>query len=158
MFKVVFETPEIIFREVRTEYNLDLDLLAKFSGYSEVENYDKNIFSDEVEVERKLKKECSQIIKMCLNDNWNQELSVCLKWNDYLNDMFDDALSKLGITAKTTICSMPLNEEDAKAINDWLDSVSHPGRSTGCPPVDLSEKALKEWVNKGMDLLHDQGR
>ena len=57
MFKVVFETPEIIFREVRTEYNLDLDLLAKFSGYSEVENYDKNIFSDEVEVERKLKKE-----------------------------------------------------------------------------------------------------
>ena len=34
MFKVVFETPEIIFREVRTEYNLDLDLLAKFSGYS----------------------------------------------------------------------------------------------------------------------------
>ena len=150
MFKVVFETPEIIFREVRTEYNLDLDLLAKFSGYSEVENYDKNIFSDEVEVERKLKKECSQIIKMCLNDNWNQELSVCLKWNDYLNDMFDDALNKLGITAKTTICSMTLNEEDAKAINDWLDSVSHPGRSTGCPPVDLSEKALKEWVNKGM--------
>ena len=87
---------------------------------------------------------------MCLNDNWNQELSVCLKWNDYLNDMFDDALSKLGITAKTTICSMTLNEEDAKAINDWLDSVSHPGRSTGCPPVDFSEKALKEWVNKGM--------
>ena len=43
MFKVVFETPEIIFREVRTEYNLDLDLLAKFSGYSEVENYDKKM-------------------------------------------------------------------------------------------------------------------
>ena len=79
---------------------------------------------------------------------------ICPYWDDTygcrMNDMFDDALSKLGITAKTTICSMTLNEEDAKAINDWLDSVSHPGRSTGCPPVDLSEKALKEWINKGM--------
>ncbi len=35
-----------------------------------------------------------------------------------MNDMFDDALSKLGITAKTTICSMTLNEEDAKGLSE----------------------------------------
>ena len=75
MYKVKFGTPEISFREVRTEYHLDIDLYAKFNGYSEVENYDHNLFSDEAEVENKIQEECSRIIKTCLNDNWNPELS-----------------------------------------------------------------------------------
>ena len=152
MFKVMFDTTEIPFREVRLECCIDLDLFAKFSGYSEVETYDNSLYDNEAEVERKIKEECSKIIRICLNDNWNLELSVCLKWNAYLKHMFDDELRKMGITAKTTICSMTLNEEDAKILKECINLSRSPREIAGWDhvyfykPDSDTQSEGSEWI------------
>lgn len=121
--EVGFETEKpVCFREyhVRPEicFVIDLDLSAKFLGVSKVFDHDDNLYADEDAVSMAIRSNCADIITKCLNDEWEEEVSVCLKWQIRLPEMFDKELEKLGIKAETNFTHMVLTEESAKELRE----------------------------------------
>ena len=117
--EVKFETEKpVCFREIDIELVIDIDLSANFWGVSKVFAHEDGLYADEDAVNRAIRSNCTDIITKCLNDKWEEGVSVCRNWQKRLPDLFDQELEKLGIKAETYFTSRVLTEESAKELNE----------------------------------------
>ena len=117
--EVRFETEKpVCFREIDLELVIDIDLSANFLGVSKVLDHEDSLYADEDAVSRAIRSNCTDIITKCLNDEWEEGVSVCRHWQERLPDLFDQELEKLGVKAETYFTSKVLKEESAKELNE----------------------------------------
>ena len=118
---IKFGTPRAV-NVNETLGTMSADLQFRLIGESKVSEYDQSRYGSEEELNKFIKENCVDIIERCINSRFDEENRVRMIQKK-LAPAFDDELSALGITAKTTIVSYTLSEESDKMYKEMLANV-----------------------------------
>ena len=153
MFEVKFGTPKPVFYNeywVVNDEVFEIYIGARFAGRCEVSEYDTERYEDEKAVDSAIKEKAAEIIMKCLNEDWPEKTQKAQTNFKGLEGLLEKELEKYGIKCCCNFVIKALIPDSEEMCKKLEDSVHHPVWRTPCPPVELSEKSLKEWINKGM--------
>ena len=126
MFQVKFGTPKpVTFREFCENYEVDIDLEARFAAKCEVSEYDNVRYANDEAVAAAIKENGPAIIGKCLK-NYPEGKSKVKNNFCELDRLFDEELKNYGITAKTEFFSKTLTEESESLKKEILQSIWRP--------------------------------
>ena len=141
MFQVKFGTPKpVTFREFCENYEVDIDLEARFAAKCEVSEYDNVRYANDEAVVAAIKENGPAIIGKCLK-NYPEGKSKVKNNFCELDRLFDEELKNYGITAKTEFFSKTLTEESESLNKEILKFIM-------CPQTDLRKRGIMDTVPK----------
>ena len=115
---IKFGTPRAV-NVTETLGTMCADLQFRLIGESKVSDYDQSRYGSEEELKKFIRENCVDIIERCVNLRFDEDNRINMI-RKKLGPAFDNELSDLGITAKTTIVSYTLSEESDKKYKEML--------------------------------------
>ena len=151
MFEVKFGTSEPVFYNEYWVVNgevFEIEIDASFAGRCEVSEYDIDRYADKEAVDSAIKEKATEIILKCLNEDWPEKTQKAQTNFMGLEELFDMELEKHGIKGCCNFLIKALTPESEEMCKTLEGSALSPVWNTPCPPVELFDKSLKEWIEK----------